>query len=140
MIIEQQEIVLKPKRRGFHLVTEEVLAQLPQLNKIKTGLLHLMLQHTSASLSLNENADPTVRTDLEAFFNRAVKENEPYYQHTLEGPDDLPAHVKSAIIGVSLSLPIQNGQLALGTWQGIVLGEHRNHAASRSLFATITGQ
>lgn len=138
MFIEQDNIILSPKSRGFHLVTDEILAQLPQLKKVKVGLLHLLLQHTSASLSLNENADPSVRHDLEAFFNRTVRENESYYQHTLEGPDDLPAHIKSAIIGVSLSLPIQHGQLALGTWQGIILGEHRDHAASRSLIATVT--
>lgn len=139
MHTEQIEIVLTPKRRGFHLVTDEIIAQLPQLTCIKRGLLHLFLQHTSASLSLNENADPTVRKDLEAFFNHNVKENEPYYHHTLEGPDDMPAHIKSALLGVSLCLPIQNGRLALGTWQGILLGEHRNHASNRFLIATIQG-
>ena len=136
----QTTISLKARPRGFHLVTDEIEQALPELRRVSTGLLHLLLQHTSASLTLNENADPTVRADFEAFFNRNVPENEPYYQHTYEGPDDLPAHFKSSILGVSLVLPIANGQLALGTWQGIYLGEHRNHAGRRTLIATLQGE
>lgn len=122
------------------MITDEIVHQLPQLDQIKTGQLFLLLQHTSASLSLNENADPTVRIDLETVFNRLVPENHPDYQHTLEGPDDLPAHVKSALLGVQLTLPVRNGQLVLGTWQGIVLGEHRTHAGPRCVVATLTGE
>ncbi|GAB0152022.1 MULTISPECIES: secondary thiamine-phosphate synthase enzyme YjbQ [Marinobacterium] len=136
----QTTISLKARPRGFHLVTDEIEQALPELRRVSTGLLHLLLQHTSASLTLNENADPTVRADFEAFFNRNVPENEPYYQHTYEGPDDLPAHFKSSILGVSLVLPIANGQLALGTWQGIYLGEHRNRAGRRTLIATLQGE
>lgn len=136
----QTTISLKARPRGFHLVTDEIEQALPELRRVSTGLLHLLLQHTSASLTLNENADPTVRSDFEAFFNRNVPENEPYYQHTYEGPDDLPAHFKSSILGVSLVLPIANGQLALGTWQGIYLGEHRNRAGRRTLIATLQGE
>ncbi|SEB08899.1 secondary thiamine-phosphate synthase enzyme YjbQ [Marinobacterium iners] len=136
----QTTISLKVRPRGFHLVTDEIEQALPELRRVSTGLLHLLLQHTSASLTLNENADPTVRADFEAFFNRNVPENEPYYQHTYEGPDDLPAHFKSSILGVSLVLPIANGRLALGTWQGIYLGEHRNRAGRRTLIATLQGE
>ncbi|WP_417532843.1 secondary thiamine-phosphate synthase enzyme YjbQ [Marinobacterium stanieri] len=136
----QHTIQLRARQRGFHLVTDEIEQALPELRKVKTGLLHLLLQHTSASLTLNENADPTVRSDFEAFFNRAVPENEPYYQHTYEGPDDLPAHFKSSILGVSLMLPVTNGRLNLGTWQGIYLGEHRDHGGSRRILATLQGE
>lgn len=136
----QQSIQLRARSRGFHLVTDEIEQALPEMRKVKTGLLHLLLQHTSASLTLNENADPTVRSDFEAFFNRAVPENEPYYQHTYEGPDDLPAHFKSSILGVSLMLPVTNGRLNLGTWQGIYLGEHRDHGGSRRILATLQGE
>lgn len=136
----QQSIQLRARSRGFHLVTDEIEQALPEMRKVKTGLLHLLLQHTSASLTLNENADPTVRSDFEAFFNRAVPENEPYYQHTYEGPDDLPAHFKSSILGVSLMLPVTNGRLNLGTWQGIYLGEHRDHGGCRRLLATLQGE
>lgn len=139
MIIEQKLLTLKPKARGFHIITDEITAQLPNLSVISEGILHLFLQHTSASLSLNENADPTVRSDLESFFNKTVPENEPYYQHTYEGPDDLPAHIKSALLGVSLSLPVQQGHLALGTWQGIILGEHRNQGGARHILTTLHG-
>lgn len=121
------------------MITDEIVHQLPQLGQIKTGQLHLLLQHTSASLSLNENADPTVRSDLETVFNRLVPENHPDYQHTFEGPDDLPAHIKSAIMGTQLTLPISNGQLMLGTWQGVVLGEHRNTGGARRVVATLMG-
>ncbi len=136
----QHTIQLRARQRGFHLVTDEIEQALPELRKVRTGLLHLLLQHTSASLTLNENADPTVRSDFEAFFNRAVPENEPYYQHTYEGPDDLPAHFKSSILGVSLVLPVTNGRLNLGTWQGIYLGEHRDHGGSRRILATLQGE
>ncbi|MGB2129940.1 MAG: secondary thiamine-phosphate synthase enzyme YjbQ [Marinobacterium sp.] len=136
----QQIITLRARPRGFHLVTDEIEQALPELRRVQTGLLHLLLQHTSASLTLNENADPTVRADFEAFFSRAVPENEPYYQHTFEGPDDLPAHFKSSLLGVSLTLPVSGGQLALGTWQGIYLGEHRNQGGSRRIIATLQGE
>ncbi len=136
----QQTIRLKSRPRGFHLITDEIEQALPELRQVNTGLLHLLLQHTSASLTLNENADPTVRSDFEAFFNRAVPEDEPYYQHTYEGSDDLPAHFKSSLLGVSLMLPVTNGRLNLGTWQGIYLGEHRNHGGSRRIIATLQGE
>ncbi|MBV0933668.1 secondary thiamine-phosphate synthase enzyme YjbQ [Marinobacterium weihaiense] len=136
----QTTITLQPRARGFHLITDEIEQALPELRQVRTGLLHLLLQHTSASLTLNENADPTVRADFEAFFNRAIPENEPYYQHTYEGPDDLPAHFKSSLLGVSLMLPVQQGELALGTWQGIYLGEHRNRGGRRRILATLQGE
>lgn len=136
----QTQIQLKPRARGFHLITDEIERALPELRQIQTGLLHLLLQHTSASLTLNENADPTVRSDFEAYFNRTVPENEPYYQYIYEGPDDLPAHFKSSLLGVSLMLPVSSGTLALGTWQGIYLGEHRNHGGSRRIIATLQGE
>lgn len=136
----QTVVQLQPRSRGFHLVTREIVQQLTPLSQIKTGQLHLLLQHTSASLSLNENADPTVRSDLEAVFNRLVPENQSYYEHTFEGPDDLPAHIKSALLGVQLTLPISSGHLALGTWQGIVLGEHRDQGGSRRIVATLNGE
>ncbi len=136
----QQTIRLKSRPRGFHLITDEIEQALPELRQVNTGLLHLLLQHTSASLTLNENADPTVRSDFEAFFNRVVPEDEPYYQHTYEGSDDLPAHFKSSLLGVSLMLPVTHGRLNLGTWQGIYLGEHRNHGGSRRIIATLQGE
>lgn len=136
----QTELQLKPRSRGFHLVTDEILAQLPEMQSLRVGLLHLFIQHTSASLTLNENADPTVREDFEGHFNRMVPENPSWYRHTDEGPDDMPAHIKSSILGSALSLPIHNGRLALGTWQGIYLCEHRNDGTSRRLIATIHGE
>lgn len=136
----QHQFQLPPKRRGFHLVTEEVIRQLPELKQVKIGLLHLFIQHSSASLTLNENADPTVRQDFESFFNRAVPEDEPYYRHIYEGSDDLPAHLKSSLLGASLTIPITEGRLNLGTWQGIYLCEHRNQGGARSLVATIQGE
>lgn len=136
----QKEIQLKPRPRGFHLVTDEILAQLPELRQIKVGLLHIFIQHTSASLTINENADPTVRMDFESFFNRAVPEDEPYYRHTLEGSDDLPAHLKASLLGASLSLPVTRGRLNLGTWQGVYLCEHRNHGGARRLVLTLQGE
>ncbi|BES72386.1 secondary thiamine-phosphate synthase enzyme YjbQ [Marinobacter nanhaiticus D15-8W] len=140
MTWHQQEIRLKPRSRGFHLVTGEVLEQLPKLADIRIGLLHLFIQHTSASLAVNENADPDVRGDLERHFNVMVPENAPHYEHTLEGPDDMPAHIKSVLIGPSLSLPIRDGQPVLGTWQGIFLCEHRDHGGGRRIVATIQGE
>ncbi|MEM7510583.1 MAG: secondary thiamine-phosphate synthase enzyme YjbQ [Bacteroidota bacterium] len=126
---------LSPYSRGFHLITREVLSQLPELPA--SGILHLFIQHTSAALSINENADPTVRMDFESIMNRMVPENQPYYKHTLEGPDDMPAHVKSSLMGASVSIPIDNHQLMLGTWQGIYLCEFRNHGGSRKIIATL---
>lgn len=136
----QKDLQLKPRQRGFHLVTQEVLAELPELRQLSVGLLHVFIQHTSASLTINENADPTVRQDFESFFNRAVPEDEPYYRHNDEGSDDLPAHLKSSILGSSVSLPIKNGRLNVGTWQGIYLCEHRNHGGARRLVLTLQGE
>ncbi|MBU2711620.1 secondary thiamine-phosphate synthase enzyme YjbQ [Zooshikella harenae] len=136
----QKTIKLRSRPRGFHLVTDEVLQQLPELSHLKIGLLHLFIKHTSASLALNENADPTVREDLEVFLNEQVPEDAPYFQHIYEGPDDMPAHIKSIMIGTSLSLPVSEGRLQLGTWQGIYLGEHREKGGSRLLVATIQGE
>lgn len=136
----QKRIQLAAKPRGFHLVTREIVNQLPELDQIEMGLAHMFLQHTSASLAINENADADVRRDLESYFSHAVAENEPYYRHTLEGPDDMPAHIKAVILGSSLTLPISDGQLALGIWQGIYLCEHRNHAGSRTLVVTLHGE
>lgn len=136
----QKEISLKPKVRGFHLITDEILSQFPEIEKIKAGLVNIFIRHTSASLTLNENYDPDVRLDMEKYFNRAVKENEPYYAHTSEGTDDMPAHIKSTIIGASLTMPITNGKLNIGTWQGIYLCEHRNHAGSRKIVITLYGE
>ncbi len=136
----QYRFQLKPRRRGFHLVTDEILAQCPALREIRVGLMHVFIQHTSASLTINENADPTVRGDFEAWFSRAVTEDEPYYQHTLEGSDDLPAHIKSSLLGNSLSLPITNGGPNLGTWQGIYLCEHREQGGARTLVVTLHGE
>ncbi len=136
----QREIVLDPRSRGFHLVTREVLGALPEVGDVAIGLLHLLIQHTSASLALNENASPDVRRDFESYFNAAVPENAPYWTHTLEGADDMPAHIKAALLGPSLTLPISRGRLALGTWQGIYLCEHRNRGGSRSVVATLWGE
>ncbi|WP_192459547.1 secondary thiamine-phosphate synthase enzyme YjbQ [Musicola keenii] len=136
---KQYDIRLKPKARGFHLITDEVLAQVPDLRLVRVGLLHVFLRHTSASLTLNENADPTVRQDFDSFFNRLVPEDAPYYRHTYEGSDDMPAHLKSSLLGNNLSLPVRDGRLHIGTWQGIYLCEHRNHGGSRTLVATLQG-
>lgn len=135
----QRLITLKPRSRGFHLVTDELLAQLPELAGYRVGLVHLLLQHTSASLTLNENCDPSVRADMEAHLHRLAPEDAPYYRHTDEGSDDMPAHIKSSLLGVSLTLPLQEGRLALGTWQGIWLGEHRNDGGRRRILVTIQG-
>lgn len=135
----QVEILLSSKPRGFHLITDEVLSKIPCLAKMKVGLLHLFIMHTSASLSINENADPDVRYDMETAFNRIVPESLPFV-HTLEGPDDMPAHVKASMLGSSLTLPISCGALKLGTWQGIYLCEHRDAGGRRQLLATIWGE
>jgi len=136
----QRTVRLTARPRGFHLVTDEVREALPELGEIAVGLLHLLIQHTSASLALNENASPDVRRDFESWFDRAVPEGVPYWTHTLEGADDMPAHIKAALLGPSLTLPIREGRLALGTWQGIYLCEHRDHGGPRSLVATISGE
>ena len=136
----QRELILDPRPRGFHLVTREVLAALPELREMSVGLLHLLIQHTSASLTLNENASPDVRRDFEAYFSDAVPERSRLWTHTLEGPDDMPAHIKASLLGPSLVLPVSEGRLALGTWQGIYLCEHRDHGGRRSLIATAWGE
>jgi secondary thiamine-phosphate synthase enzyme len=136
----QRELTLAPRPRGFHLITREVLGALPELQRLQVGLLHLLIQHTSASLALNENASPEVRRDFETWSNEAVPERAPYWTHTLEGLDDMPAHVKAALFGPSLTLPVSSGALALGTWQGIYLCEHRDRGGSRSLVATAWGE
>ena len=135
----QREIVLDPRPRGFHLVTRELMAALPEVREVQVGLLHLLIQHTSASLALNENASPDVRRDFEAYFNATVPEDAPYWTHTLEGADDMPAHIKAALLGPSLTLPLSRGRLALGTWQGIYLCEHRDRGGPRSVVATLNG-
>jgi secondary thiamine-phosphate synthase enzyme len=136
----QRELTLEPKPRGFHLVTREALSQLPELQEVAVGLLHLLIRHTSASLTLNENASPEVRRDFEAWFGDAVPERSALWTHTLEGSDDMPAHIKASLLGPTLTLPIGEGRLALGTWQGIYLCEHRDHGGARSLVATVWGQ
>lgn len=136
----QKEIRLQPKPRGFHLVTDELLRGLPELREFRVGMMNVFLQHTSASLTLNENADPTVRHDFESWFNLAVREDEPYYRHRDEGADDLPAHIKASLLGNSLNLPIREGRPALGTWQGIYLCEHRDHGGSRCVVVTVQGE
>jgi secondary thiamine-phosphate synthase enzyme len=136
----QRTIHLSARPRGFHLVTGEVLEALPELQRVSVGLVHLLIQHTSASLTLNENASPEVRDDLETWFDRAVPEGAAHWTHTLEGEDDMPAHVKAALLGPSLTLPVAEGRLALGTWQGIYLCEHRDRGGPRSLVATVWGE
>ncbi len=136
----QKEIHLKPRARGFHLVTDEILRELPELRELKVGMMNLFIMHTSAALTINENADPTVRQDFESYFNHAVPEDEPYYAHQDEGVDDLPAHLKTSILGCSLNIPIAHGRPRLGTWQGIYLCEHRNHGGSRRLVVTVQGE
>jgi secondary thiamine-phosphate synthase enzyme len=136
----QREIELEARPRGFHLVTREIVAALPELERLDVGLLHLLIQHTSASLALNENASADVRRDFETWSNEAVPEGAAYWTHTLEGPDDMPAHIKAALFGPSLTLPVSGGRLALGTWQGIYLCEHRDHGGTRTLVATLWGE
>jgi secondary thiamine-phosphate synthase enzyme len=140
MIWAQREISLEPRQRGFHLITHEVVEALPDLGRLRVGLLHLLIQHTSASLTLGENASPAVRRDFETWANQAVPEGASYWTHTLEGPDDMPAHIKAALFGPSLTLPVFAGRLKLGTWQGIYLCEHRNRGGARSLVATLCGE
>lgn len=135
----QKEIIIKPKSRGFHLVTNEIIEQLEEIRLFSAGILTLSLKHTSASICLNEYADPEVRTDMEKFFNNIVPENSPYFEHTYEGADDMPAHIKSVIVGTSITIPVTNGSLNLGTWQGIYLGEHRNLGGTRRIIVTILG-
>ncbi len=136
----QKQINLKSRTRGFHLVTDEIVQQLPELINFKIGTAHIFMQHTSASLTLNENADPTVRQDFEDYFNQLAPENAPYYRHVDEGSDDLPAHFKSSVLGNNLTIPVTNGRLNLGVWQGIYLGEHRNRGGSRCLVITVNGE
>ena len=135
----QKEISIIGKERGFNLITDEILNNI-DISDYKVGVLHLHIMHTSASLTVNENADTTVREDMESYFNKFVPENEPYYKHTFEGPDDMPAHIKSSILGNSVSVPIKNGSLKLGTWQGIFLCEHRDNSHTRRITATINGE
>jgi secondary thiamine-phosphate synthase enzyme len=140
MKIYQQQIRLKERRRGFHLITSEIEEAFPQMKEFATGVCQVFIQHTSASLVINENADPTVRKDFEYFFNKIVPENDRNYIHNYEGNDDMPAHLKAAILGSSFMIPIQNGRLALGTWQGIYLCEHRNHGGARNVMVTAWGE
>lgn len=140
MKIYQQALQLKVRTRGFHLITTEIVQALPQITKIKTGILQVFIQHTSASLTINENADPTVRKDFEMYFNKTVPENDPGYLHDDEGTDDMPAHLKASMLGCSVMVPVRNGRLALGTWQGIYLCEHRNYGGQRNLVITAWGE
>jgi len=136
----QKEISLNPRPRGFHLITNEILQNIQEIGDISIGTMEIFIKHTSASLTINEDADPTVRDDFESHFNQIVPENAPYYRHTIEGPDDMPAHLKSSILGSSVTITITNGTINLGTWQGIYLCEHRNHGSSRSIVLTLTGK
>ena len=136
----QSEIQLEGRARGFHLITREVMDELPQIGGVSVGLLHLLIRHTSASLALNENASADVRRDFEAWFSRAVPEDADYWTHTTEGPDDMPAHIKASLLGPTLTLPVRDGELALGTWQGIYLCEHRDSAGPRTIVATLMGE
>jgi secondary thiamine-phosphate synthase enzyme len=140
MAVIQKEFSLSPKSRGFHLITHEVLEHIPELLEISAGIAHVFIQHTSASLTINENADPTVRQDFETFFTRTVPEDMSLYKHTYEGPDDMTSHIKSSILGSSVSIPVTNGRFNLGTWQGIYLCEHRNYGGSRRLVVTVFGE
>ena len=136
----QKEITTIADKKGFFLITDIIIDKIPQISNYKSGLLHLFLKHTSASLTINENADYTVRDDLESHFNKNIPENSTYYTHTFEGPDDMPAHIKSTIIGNNITIPISNGRLELGTWQGIYLCEHRSNPRKRKIFVTINGK
>jgi secondary thiamine-phosphate synthase enzyme len=136
----QREMTLRPHPRGFHLITRDVLSAVPELRDLRVGLLHVFIRHTSASLTLNENASPDVRTDFETWFNESVPEDESYWTHTDEGADDMPAHIKASLLGPSLTLPVNGGRLAVGTWQGIYLCEHRDHGGPRSLILTLNGE
>lgn len=136
----QKTIRLRPYRRGFHLITDIIEREFPELQQLDAGLLHVFIQHTSASLTINENADPTVRQDFESHFNKIVPEDAPYYRHNYEGSDDMPAHLKAAILGSSVTIPITNGRLNVGIWQGIYLCEHRDHATGRTIVLTAMGE
>ncbi len=136
----QREVMLRARPRGIHLVTREIVEQVPEVRTLAVGLAHLFLQHTSASLTLNENASPEVRADMERHLHQIVPENAPYYQHTLEGPDDMPAHIKTSLMGSGLTIPVGRGRLLLGTWQGIYLCEHRRHGGPRSMVVTLWGE
>jgi secondary thiamine-phosphate synthase enzyme len=139
MLIEQYQITLDARSRGFHLITREILHHATALQKVAVGTLHVFIQHTSAGLTINENASPDVLRDFERYFNEAVPENASYWEHTIEGPDDMPAHIKASTLGSSLIIPVSDGRLALGTWQGIYLCEHRDHGGRRRLVATLWG-
>lgn len=136
----QKEFTLRSRNKGFHLITDEILSNIPEIHQIKIGLINILLKHTSASLTLNENADPDVRTDMKNYFDELVPENTDYFEHTSEGSDDMPAHIKTSLLGNSLTIPITNGRLNLGTWQGIYLCEHRNYGGSRKVCITINGE
>ncbi|HEX9251537.1 MAG TPA: secondary thiamine-phosphate synthase enzyme YjbQ [Ignavibacteriaceae bacterium] len=136
----QKEITLKPRSKGFHLITDEILSYLPEIKAIKIGLLNILLKHTSASITLNENADPSVRSDMKKYFDEIVPENKKYFEHISEGADDMPAHLKTSLLGNSISIPVTNGNLNLGIWQGIYLCEHRNHGGSRKIVLTMNGE
>ena len=135
----QKEIIISKKKRGFHSITDEVISQFPDLENIQNGICQIFIKHTSASLTINEDADPTVLLDFESHFNKMVPENQAYYKHTYEGTDDMPAHLKSSLLGSSVNIPLTDGKLNLGTWQGVYLCEHRNHAGPRSLVITVWG-
>ena len=139
MKLFQKQIRLAPRKRGFHLITEELIEDFPEIRQINSGLLHVLIQHTSAGLTINENADPSVRQDFESHINKMVPEEAPYYVHTLEGPDDMPAHIKASLMGASVQIPITDGQMNLGIWQGVYLCEHRNSASGRKLVLTAWG-
>ena len=139
MTFHQKEIRLQSRKRGFHLITDSVLRAIPEIETIKIGMLQIFIKHTSASLTINENADPTVRADFESHMNKMVPEDAPYYVHTYEGLDDMPAHIKASLMGASIQIPITNGKLNLGIWQGIYLCEHRNHTSGRNLVITAFG-
>ena len=140
MKLYQKEITLSSRKRGFHLITRDIINEVPEIKNISKGIMHIFIQHTSASLTINENADPDVRKDLEAHFNKTIPENAPYYIHNTEGPDDMPAHIKSSILGSSVTIPVTNGNLNLGIWQGVYLCEHRNYGGRRKLIATLWGE
>jgi secondary thiamine-phosphate synthase enzyme len=136
----QKEIILKSRNKGFHLITDEILSYIPKIMDIKIGLINILLKHTSASLTINENADPDVRSDMKKYFDEIVPENKKYFEHTSEGTDDMPAHIKASLLGNSITIPITNGKLNLGTWQGIYLCEHRNYGDCRKILITINGE
>jgi secondary thiamine-phosphate synthase enzyme len=139
-MIIQKEIILRSRNRGFHLVTSEIISGIPEMKTVKFGILHVFIKHTSASLTLNENADPTVRTDFESYFNKSISENTSFFEHNTEGSDDMPAHLKSSILGSSVSIPVSEGRLNLGTWQGIYFCEHRTYGGARELVLTLIGE